>query len=82
MKQENICHFCRWKCHEFPLLEGVESQDESVLMNIDSFTRNVNIKRLDVALPGDKLSTQFLESSYSIIIEYSTGSRFSKLKIN
>ena len=29
---------------------------KSVLMNIDLFIRNVNIKRLDVALPGDKLS--------------------------
>ena len=56
---QNMRHFCRWKCHEFPLLEAVESQDKSVLMNIDSFTRNVNIKRLDVALPSDKLSTQF-----------------------
>ena len=41
-------------------LEGVESQDKSALMNIDSLTRNINIKRLDFALPGHKLSIKSL----------------------
>ena len=70
------------KSHIFPLLEGVRSQDKSVLMNIDSFTRNVNIKRLGVALPGAKLAALFFRIKLFNPSEYSTGSRFSQLKID
>ena len=74
--------FVRWKCHEFLPVEGVENQDKSALMNIDSLTRNANLKRLNVALPGDKLCTNFSELNYSILTKFSTGSLFSELKIN
>ena len=35
------------------------NQYKSALINIYFLTRNVNIKRLNLALPGDKLSTNF-----------------------
>ena len=63
--RQNICEPVKYlsflsngKAMNF-LLEGVHSQDKSALMNIDLFKRNVNIKRLIVALPCDKLSTKF-----------------------
>ena len=74
--------FLRWRCHEFHPLESAKGQDKNVLMNIDSLMRNISKKRLDVALPGDKLSVIFFQIKLFNPYRVSYWKFFLELKIN